>query len=388
MKDLQLLLVKLTVRIFYFLFRILRVKKRFVFASYRSEKLTDNYLFMTKFINEETNIPTVYLFKKFSSSFFNKIFYYVHMVKVVYFLATSSYFIIDDFYLPVYLIKNKRMKTNICMVWHACGALKKFGLSTLNYKYGANRNYLKKVPIHTNYDAVFISSSKVIPYYYEAFHVAREKYHGLGIPRVDLFYDTVYKLTIKERFYQEFPQLRNKLIILFCPTFRGTGQTSATYEIEFCIEDLVEQLKQRDDYFVLIKHHPFVTRRIEVIDKIYSNLFKYMDESYHVNDLMIICDVMITDYSSTIFEYSLLNKPLYLFAPDYDEYIKERDFYIDYKKLLPRYTFNQLEQIIDSINHDDYDLSQLDNIRENNFDYFDPFNTQRVVEKILELNKR
>ncbi|MBC8844988.1 CDP-glycerol glycerophosphotransferase family protein, partial [Escherichia coli] len=49
-----------------------------------------------------------------------------------------------------------------------------------------------------------------------------------------------------------------------------------------------------------------------------------------INDLMLFSDALITDYSSVIFEFSLMNKPIYFFAYDIDDYLDERGFYFDY----------------------------------------------------------
>src|SRR5690606_42029007 len=68
--------------------------------------------------------------KKFDSTIAGKISYIFHMIPACYHLATSRYFIIDDYYFPVYVIK-PRKEVEIIQLWHSAGALKKFGLSTV-----------------------------------------------------------------------------------------------------------------------------------------------------------------------------------------------------------------------------------------------------------------
>jgi len=50
-------------------------------------------------------------------------------------------------------------------------------------------------------------------------------------------------------------------------------------------------------------------------------------------ELMLIADVLITDYSNTMFEFSLMNRPVFLYAKDYKNYMKERGFYFDFPTL-------------------------------------------------------
>ncbi|MGV3467396.1 MAG: CDP-glycerol glycerophosphotransferase family protein, partial [Heyndrickxia sp.] len=139
------------------------------FASYRSDKLKDNLSFV--FEEMKVQYPDYqyhFVFKKFHSSIKGKIDYFLHLSRAVFEMATSRYFIIDDYYFPVYVVK-PRKGTEVIQLWHASGALKKFGLSTVGKPFGPSETYLKHVKIHSNYAKVYVSSSEVIPYYSEAF---------------------------------------------------------------------------------------------------------------------------------------------------------------------------------------------------------------------------
>ena len=55
----------------------------------------------------------------------------------------------------------------------------------------------------------------------------------------------------------------------------------------------------------------------------------------HINDLLLITDLLITDYSSSIFEAALLEVPMLFYAFDEEEYMASRDFYFAYEEMVP-----------------------------------------------------
>src|SRR5699024_12565911 len=108
------------------------------------------------------------------------------LLKELLLIKDVIYVIIDDYYLPVYLI-NPRKEVKIIQIWHAAGALKKFGYSTNGTAFGPNKNYLKIVPIHSNYTHAYVSAEYAKLYFAEAFNMSENKIHALGIPRAELF---------------------------------------------------------------------------------------------------------------------------------------------------------------------------------------------------------
>src|SRR5699024_7908096 len=96
------------------------------------------------------------------------------LFKDISFLSNAAYLIIEDYYLPIYLIKpSKHLK--VIQLWHAAGAFKKFGYSTVHTKFGPSTSYLNIIPIHSNYTHVYVSGTRMIPYYAEAFNMSPER---------------------------------------------------------------------------------------------------------------------------------------------------------------------------------------------------------------------
>src|SRR5699024_10973842 len=82
-------------------------------------------------------------------------------------------------------------------------------------------------------------------------------------------------------------------------------------------------------YVFIFKIHPFVKNDFTIPYDM-SDFFYDLSEFREVNELLLVTDILITDYSSVCFEFGILNKPMLFFGFDVEQYIKIRDFYYDY----------------------------------------------------------
>ncbi|WP_076689895.1 CDP-glycerol glycerophosphotransferase family protein [Staphylococcus haemolyticus] len=116
----------------------------------------------------------------------------------------------------------------------------------------------------------------------------------------------------------------NKRYILFCPTWRNKKRENLT---NINLKKLLSYLP--NNYEIIVKLHP----NESMLRSKYNNLDKrihcFFNELVDIQELYILSDCMITDYSSTIFDYVHLNKPIFLLQEDYDKYEKEIGFYFD-----------------------------------------------------------
>lgn len=143
-----------------------------------------------------------------------------------------------------------------------------------------------------------------------------------------MLFDEDYKAKTIARLYEKEPRLKDKKICLFAPTFRGSNVHDAYYPNDFLhIEKLLNELG--DDWAVIVKYHPFIKNPPEIPESVKNSVFDFGDER-EINDILFITDVLVTDYSSVIFENAILNNPLVLYAPDLEEYDGERGFYFEY----------------------------------------------------------
>lgn len=122
---------------------------------------------------------------------------------------------------------------------------------------------------------------------------------------------------------------KHKKIILYAPTFRGNidSQNECSIDFDKWFNILGEE------YIILFRAHPIVASQINY-NKYKSFVLNVSNYSDNV-DLMMAADVLISDYSGIFFEFGVQNKPMYCFAYDYDEYIKDWNLYVDVREEIP-----------------------------------------------------
>ncbi len=381
-KLLPTVLVKLFFQFIYLFFCLFfKVNsKKITFASSRSNEINGNLEYIYKeFTNRNEYFLLEKSFFKIRNDFSGKIHYLLHTIKECYHIATSRYFIIDDYHYLVYLLK-PRKQTEIVQLWHACGAFKKFGMSLVGKHNGPSKEYLKTVKIHSNYSKVYVSSSEVIPYYAEAFDMSESRIYPLGVPRTDYFFENHRKEEVLTKLVNKVGSIKNKQIILYAPTFRGKSYQQDAFECPIDFRILKEQLKT--DTIFLVHLHPYMSSSFHVEDE-YKNFIVHIKDDFTIEELLLISHVLITDYSSIIFDYSLLNKPAAFFAHDLKEYMQERDFYYEYESLVPGPIFSNTEKLAKWLNDGQFNQEKMTSFKNKFFDYTDGNTSKRIVSHLL-----
>ena len=228
----------------------------------------------------------------------------------------------------------KRPETVITQLWHACGAFKKFGMSAARLPGGAGEEAMRRHPFYANLNLVTVSGEAVIPAYEDAMDLnpADGIVQALGVSRTDIFYDPERQKQARKNILERFPAAADKKIILYAPTFRGNaGKAQGGAKLN--IAEMHRQLG--DDYLLLIREHPMVKEKTELPEKLKGSWVCDASGDVRIEDLLMTADVCITDYSSLIFEYALMDKPMIFYAPDLDEYFDQRGFYVDYESWVP-----------------------------------------------------
>lgn len=272
-----------------------------------------------------------------------------------------------------------RKGTKIYQLWHACGAFKKFGMSTAELIFGDNRKSLEKYPNYGNLSYVTVSSPEVIWAYEEAMNLKDTKTQvvATGVSRTDVFYDQHFIEQSKAAVYSVCPAAENKKIILYAPTFRGRV---AKAESPDCLDIPAMKRALGDEYVLLIKHHPFV-KQPPVVPEDCADFAMDVTKSLEIDQLLCASDVCVSDYSSLIFEYSLFERPMIFFAYDLDDYFDWRGFYYNYDELTPGPVVQETEEIIDYIRHLDarFDQAQVHAFKEKFMSSCDGHATDRIV---------
>jgi len=292
--------------------------------------------------------------------------------KILFYSARFKYILIDDYFNLMYTLKI-RNEAKFIQVWHALGAFKKVGY--------ARPDYDKKSKAHKNYTDTIVSSDSVVDNYAEAFGIDRSKVHPIGVPRTDLFFDNVKKDNIKKQIYLQYPFLQGKRIILFAPTFRGEGRNSAYYPNELIdLKNIYQNLKE-DDIFIL-KLHPFIKKRLVINDEFKDKIIDFTNYK-DINELLLITDLLITDYSSVIFEYSFMEKPIIFYVPDLIEYGDRRSFFYEYNEYVYGSIATNQEQLIKNIKNPRVDKEKIKEFKNKFLNRCDGNSTKRFIEELI-----
>jgi CDP-ribitol ribitolphosphotransferase len=287
-------------------------------------------------------------------------------------LATARLFVVDDDFFPMYVVRPPAGTTYI-QVWHACGAFKKFG-------YSVDQPVQDAIRIHSTYDLCLVSAARFIPAYAEAFGLPPERFTSrLGIPRTDLFFDEERRSAAVAAVRARYAIPPDKRVVLYAPTYRASRMTTARDPLGLDIAALQDAIGR--DHVLLLRSHPFVRAGA----RLPHDAGFVIDVSDHpdVNELMLVSDVLVTDYSSVIYEFALLGRPIGFFAPDYAAYRAGRGFYFDYETGLPGPIFTTTTELSDWLRTGAFDTARVQRFAAESFDVADGGATRRFVDEIV-----
>jgi len=355
------------------------VRPRVVFASSHATRLGGNLAAIRDEIERRgIDVETVALLRKSPAARASKLDTVLFALRAEYYLATSRVFIVDDYFFPLYVIRLKP-QTTVVQTWHASGAFKKIGYSVVNKTFGASLSLVRQVRIHSNYTFCLIASQNAVPAYSEAFNQPADRFVSLGVPRTDVFFDPAF-VNRADKVRRKYNLPANKKAILYAPTFRGDSKHSATYHDGLDLNELLEACG--DEYVLLLRLHPFVAAEVDLDERLSGFV---IDVSRHadINELLLVSDVLVTDYSSTIYEYALLERPMAFFAPDFEAYQAERGFYFDYESGVPGPVFTTTSGLAEYLSAGEFDIARVREFRTRSFDTADGHASERVVDQLV-----
>ena len=277
--------------------------------------------------------------------------------------------------------------------WHGT-PLKRLGYDLVHFDNQLNtvKEMKKRYKVETEKFTYFISPSK---YASEVFRTAwNMKEIGKenciiekGYPRNDsLFTFTENDVSeIKKRILGE--DIKDKKIILYAPTYRANQHESGVgyvYKEEVDFEKM--QKKLGDEFIILFRPHYFVASVFN-FDKYKGFVYNASDVD-DINDLYIISDILITDYSSVFFDYANLKRPMIFYMYDLEYYRdKSNGFYFDVEDSLPGKIVRTDDDLIDEIIRVSKDFKYDEKYEKFNakFNYLDDGEaSKRVVEEVIQ----
>lgn len=290
-----------------------------------------------------------------------------------YHLATSGTVFLDNEFLPMAYIKFPE-NVKVVQLWHGTGTIKKFGQDV-------NTGSLKRLEYRANQNIthLIVNSEAVKKEYASAFGVSEDRIYVLGLPRTDLLLDSDFMEQKREAFYQEYPQVRGKRCILYAPTFRDDEVD--TPKINLNLEKLSKELSENEIF--MIRLHPHVAEHVNNVfeNGRFRNIINVSGYS-GVTTLLSVSDVLVTDYSSIVFEYCLRNKPMIFYAYDLEKFEKDgRSFYRNYRMFVPGKVVSSQEELTVCMKNDE--TADVRRFVDDNFTYLDGKSTSRLLELIF-----
>lgn len=290
-------------------------------------------------------------------------------------MAMSDFIFLDD-HAPVldWLILDK--DTTLIQLWHAGAGFKSSGYSRWGH-IGCPAPY----SCHRQYKYGISGSKNIAHFFSEVWGINDSQVLPTGMPRIDEFLDEDYRKKKTKELYEKYPMCKDKKVILFAPTYRGTNKANAHYPYELIDFKRLYELCG-DEYVVLFKMHPWVASEVPIPDR-HKDRFADVGRYPNINDLFYITELLITDYSSNIFEYSLMKKPMLFFAFDEIQYSFSRGFHRAYEESAPGKVCHTFEEVLQAIAEKDFDYPKVEEYVEKHFDYIDSHASDRVIDWII-----
>ena len=266
-------------------------------------------------------------------------------------LATAHVIITNNNIPQQFLLRRKQ---KVIQTWHGGGAYKRVAFDTpikkgLSIKLGfqAERTYCVVSACRAFTETM--SKALLIP---------KEKFLEVGMPRNDLFFSKKEVAFATKRIKAELGGISdNTRIVLYAPTYRETGwhtnrfsEENAEISSSLCMEALERKFGGKWTFLYRVHRNA----RANMSGSIAGG--RDVSRVEDMQELLCAADVLITDYSSSMWDFSLTFKPCFIFAPDLERYSQEKDFYTPIKKWpFPISTDNKtLSESIESFDSDKY----------------------------------
>jgi len=318
---LKVILVEI-VNLILLIFWIFPVRNNQIYFSAYNGQYCCNPKYIYEFFNKTYKDRFIYIWVGIGNEnmcYANTIFIKKKSLKHIYYLLTSKIIVANTHFSSYIPFKKNQILIN---TWHGGGAYKKIGLINIEKFRAIYILYaLRKMSKNTNY---FISSNSVFTEVIaESMFLEKFKFLPYGMPRNDIFFNSsLNRDAIKNRIGIE----QSKSIILYAPTFRSENKDNKS-EINYNdlgYSSVIEAARKRfNKEFILLYRYHHLMKNINIENSLYLNVSAYPD----IQELLYITDIFITDYSSSMWDFSLMYRPGFLFTPDIHEYEEDQGLY-------------------------------------------------------------
>lgn len=321
-----------------FIFRLLPRQNKIVMCSRQSDSPSIDFLMLSDEL-EKQGYKVVIICRFLKNNPVSAIRFAWANLRQAYHVSRAKAAVLDTYCIPVCMLK-KDPNLKVIQIWHAMGALKKFGYSILDNGEGRSSELSKMLGMHANYDCITVSSNEAAPFLMEAYgYDDPDKIFVCPLPRYDYIKDKSNRLKLEDRLFSVYPELDNgRKTVLYAPTFRKVGEPPYKKIVENC---------NLNEYNLIVKFHDG-TEKIYVGKRVFER-----NSGFNGFQSAVVADYIICDYSALIFECMLTEKPIFLYTGDFEEYNDKRGFYIDFDSI-PLFKSNNCAEIFQKISENSF----------------------------------
>lgn len=330
-------------------------------------------------ILEDVNLEVLGSARKIKKDSFR--FYYI--------MAVSGLWVSDSRF-PRYIVKRK--KCTYIQTWHGT-PLKKLGLDMDDVYMAGGKNveyYKEQFVKNTGTWDYLISQNYYSTKIFERAFDFKKEFLEIGYPRNDVLFEKNNRESM-EQLKKKLKLPQDKKIILYAPTWRDNefydvGKYRFNPSLDF--EQLRKELSE--EYILIVKYHYLIMDQVDWTA--YKGFIYAFDMSYDISMLYLVSDILMTDYSSVMFDYSILKRPMVFYCYDLEGYRKElRGFYFDFIQVAPGPIIEESDALVKYLKG--FDTEQYEEDYKEKYDRFskeynhldDGMASERVVELIESL---
>ena len=198
----------------------------------------------------------------------------------------------------------------------------------------------REMRMHRNYDVVIAGGRAFNPFYCASFGVEPDILYNVGLPRMDKLREGQEEA--RRQFYEIYPRLKGKRIVLYAPTFRK-GQILDP-------KPLVDAFHFDGSQVLVVKRHPNQLLNYETLSPAITC------QKVPTSTVLSVCDCVITDYSAITIEAALLGKPVYFYLFDYEDYLDHNGLNVKLFDEFPDCIYRDADKLIAAIENGGYDM--------------------------------
>lgn len=251
------------------------------------------------------------------------------MIRSLFHLANSKVCVLDSYW-PGVSVLDHNPELKVYQMWHSLGKVKRTGKQAIGRKQGRAADLANILKMHEGYDYVVAGGEFWNRHYRETFGVNEDQVLHIGLPRADYLVNE--REEIAERIYAKYPELKEKPVMLYVPTFRRKRQRTVGARN-------LSLWTNRDRFTLVVKKHKDDELEIP------SNRPVLTCPEFSGFEMLAVADYVVTDYSSIALEAALIDVPTYYYVYDYDDYRRGNGMNIDLFKEMPECVFLRAQDL-------------------------------------------